>query len=148
MNPALQALSLPALALALIAPASASRACTISVVDVGLVTTVTVTAATDEDCRWDDNNPNNARLLSVVGAVVPNLLAGYSADFQAASTHKVGEKWQLRLARCSVFNIPGCAGEASLVAEDSYGPNYRDCWSENEQALSSTNVCVFERVVP
>lgn len=148
MNRALPALSLPALALALIAPASASPACTTSVVDVGLLTTVTVTAATDEDCRWDDNNPNNARLLSMVGSVVPILLQTNTVDFKAGSSTKVGQTWVLRVAGCGGANIPGCTGEVFLIGEDPSGANYRDCHSENTHALSSTNICVFERLVP
>src|SRR5690349_4096420 len=84
MRPTQQALSRTALILALIAPVSAWATCTTSVVDLGLLTTVTVTASTDEDCRWMDNNPNNARLLSMVGTAVPRLLNGYSAHFLAS----------------------------------------------------------------
>ena len=148
MNPTQQALCLPAIVLALIAPASAWATCTTSVVDLGLITTVRVTASTDEDCRWDDNNPHNSRLLSMVGSVVPVLLQGYRADFVAGSSQNVGETWELRDAECDVVNIPGCTGEVHVTGNDDSGVGYRDCQSENSNALTSTNVCIFQRVVP
>lgn len=132
--------------LASAAPASAWAVCSTSLVDLNLITTVTVTAGPNENCEWRDGNPNNSHTVSVAGIVVPAPLLPAQAEFAAHSVANYAYGKVARLATCHTTALP-CTETFLLPLDVPIDrPLERYCQAFNTSvALSATATCVFER---
>lgn len=148
MKPLTPSLSL--LFLACAASGSSWAACSHTVVDAGLVTTVTVTSGANEYCDWSDNNPNSSsRTLSVAGVVVPALGQPVDVAFYSQSIAQSGSDRELNAAACHANGLT-CAGlDTGAFSQSPQTPLSRLCAANNESAaLSATATCVFQRLSP
>lgn len=134
------------LCLSAVASPSAWAVCSTNVVDVNLLTTVTVTAGPRETCVWQDNNPNNSRTLSIAGVAVPAPLSSTSATFEAASFSVPVSTTVGDVAACGFSNFLACSAGPSTFPAGGTAIK-RICKSENDSnALSATATCVFEGI--
>lgn len=138
-------LALSLLALAASATSSAWATCNTNVVDVALVTTVTVTAGPNDSCEWRDNNPNNYVALTVAGLVVPALLTQVDATFDISPTAEWEDALISNSAQCRA-QLLGCSAAAPLPDTAGTGASEgRLCKVVNHTAsTSATATCIFE----
>lgn len=123
-------------------------ACGTTVVDVGVVTTVTVSAGPNESCDWLDENANNASLLSVAGVVVPAPLRPVNATIQAHSVSTIDNGNVVASASCQVTGLV-CAQESHGIPAGQNDTKLRYCSVDNESAaLSATATCVYQALTP
>jgi hypothetical protein len=120
--------------------------CSSTLVDAGVLTTVTVTAGPQEFCTWGDSNPNNSRALSVAGVAVPGIL-GTLASVSVSSVHSNGTGYTYSPASCGISTLPTCA-KLVTTPTSALAPSYRECSVHNDiGGPSATATCIFQRIL-
>lgn len=140
-------LRITALLLCITSPGWVQAACNSSVVDVGLVTTVTVTmTGNDGKCEWTDNNPNTSSARSVAGATTA--LGASGRFFHTASSIGVISSSH---ANCDTAPLTAIACTGTAEQGDLIHDPLRECKVVRDAPAltgiqSATSVCVFSNL--
>lgn len=137
-------LNLGLLIAASLACASARAACSHTVADLAVTSTIVVIAGPNETCEYHDNNSGNWRLLSIAGVVVPSLGGSEGHLFYGRTVAYYDHTMQKKVdfATCAAQGLT-CIDDAQNIDVEDEMPLERFCSISNGPALTATATCLF-----